>query len=617
MLRRSLLFVSLFAMGLSAQGLPYVKEHYTKYEYEIPMRDGKKLFTAVYVPKDRSKTYPILLNRTPYSVAPYGVENYRPQLGPSEQFGKEGYIFAYQDVRGRYLSEGVFLEMTPHRPIKKSKADVDESSDTYDTVEWMISHVPVNNGKVGLYGISYPGFYAAAGMIDAHPALKAVSPQAPIGDLFMGDDAFHNGAFMLAANFGFYTSFRERKGPPARPENEPRFQFGTPSGYEFYLNMGPLYNSNERYLKNENPYWSDLLKHPNYDEFWKARNLVQYVKDVQPAVLMVGGWFDAEDLAGPLRLFRAVEENGRKSDNTLVMGPWPHGGWARIDGDRLGDLTFGDKTSLYFREKIEFPFFEHHLKGKGSPALPKAYLFETGTNQWRKFEKWPPQEATAKSLYLRADGKLTWEAPADNSGFDEYVSDPAHPVPYLNAVTQGMASDYMTADQRFASTRPDVLVYQTDPLEEDVTIAGPVTPKLFASTSGTDSDWVVKLIDVYPADYPDPQPNPRDVRMAGYQQLVRGEPIRGKFRRGFEKPEPFQPGRMEQVRYSMPDVCHTFRRGHRIMVQVQSSWFPLVDRNPQKFTDIPNARPEEFQKATQRIYRSRAGASAVEVLVLP
>ncbi len=387
--------------------------------------------------------------------------------------------------------------------------------------------------------------------------------------------------------------------------------------------MGPLANANEKYLKNQNSYWDDLLDHDAYDEYWQTRAQWPHMKNTTPAVMFVGGWFDAEDLAGPLKLFRAVKAGGPKAPVTLVMGPWLHGGWSRMDGDKLGNLSFDSKTGETYREQIELPFFLQNLKDKGdglkaSPdaKVPEAYLFETGTNQWRRFETWPPKEAVEKTLWLDAAGKLAWQAPSA-VGMDEYVSDPDKPVPVIGEIGPGMAGDYMTYDQRFASRRPDVLAYQTDPLDRDITITGPVTSVLHVSTTGTDSDFIVKLIDVYPDDYPGPEPNPKGVHMPGYQQLVRGEPIRGKFRDSFSKPEPFKPGERAKIEYVMPDICHTFRPGHRIMVQIQSSWFPLVDRNPQTFLSIPRAKAGDFRKATERIYRGGPDGSGLLLQVLP
>lgn len=604
--------------------IEYTREHYVKHEYHIPMRDGIKLFTVVYVPKDDGQAYPIMMQRTPYSVAPYGLDNYRPILGPSELFEKEGFIFVYQDVRGRHMSEGEFVDMPFHKTRLSGPTDTDESTDTYDTVDWLVKNVPNNNGKAGIWGVSYGGFYAAFGMIDAHPALVAASPQAPVGDVANGDDAFHNGAFFLAANFGFYQFFEPRPGGPALPGRSMARLARTPDAYDFFLRMGPLVRSEELYFKGKNPYWTANLDHPNYDEYWQVRSLVPHMKAIKPAVLFVGGWFDAEDLAGPLKLFYALEKNGPQGPNTLIMGPWSHGGWSRGDGDRLGNLSFKVKTGEFYRANIEFPFFLYHLKGKGEGlrgpeggAVPKAWVFGTGANEWRRFEVWPPREARQKILYLGPGGTLSFEAAAGKAmAFDEYVSDPSKPVPVISHTGDGMPDDYMSEDQRFAARRPDVLVYETEPLESDVTIAGPISPSLRVSTSGTDSDFVVKLIDVYPNDHPDPAPNPARVRMGGYQQLVRGEPFRGKFRKSLTKPEPFKPGKAATIDFSMPDVCHTFLKGHRIMVQIQSSWFPLTDRNPQKFVDIPKAKVSDFRKAVERVYRGGPEGSRIRVLVL-
>ena len=604
----------------------YAKAHYTKYEFRISMRDGKRLFTSVYVPKDDSQPWPFMMDRTPYNVGPYGEDQFKRTLGPSDEFEKAGYIFVYQDVRGRYMSEGDFLEMRPHIDVKKSPQDVDESSDTYDTIEYLLKHVTNNNGKVGIWGISYPGFYTSASIIDSHPALKAASPQAPMTDLFRGDDAYHNGAFKVAANFGFYTGFKPQPEPMTPPKVTVPFDMGTPNGYEFYLNAGSTINLDTKYLKGGNWLFHDQLVHTVYDDYWKARDLSQHMHKITCAVLTVGGWYDAEDLAGPFRTFHSIGEKNPGTVNQIALGPWVHGGWARSDGDRLGDIPFNAKTSEQFRKEIQFPFFEFHLKGKGK-GLANATTFETGTNVWRKNDQWPPAAAKAQTLYFQAGGKLSFTAPADASGVDEYVSDPAHPVPFTSFITDTVPQRYMIDDQRFATQRSDVLVYQTEPLEENITIAGPISPKLFVATSGTDSDFVVKLIDVYPNDFPDPvAADPAvgkrvlgapAIRMGGYQQLMRAEPFRAKFRNSWEKPEAMTPGKMEKISFEMPDVHHTFRRGHRIMVQVQSSWFPLVDRNPQTFTDIPNAKPEDFKKATEQVFRSKVAPSGVEVLVMP
>jgi uncharacterized protein len=607
-----------------------VKEHYTKYEYRIPMRDGVHLFTSVYVPKDASHAYPFLITRTPYSVGPYGVDRYRTRLGPSPDFDKSGYIFVFQDVRGRFMSEGSFIEMRPHIDNKRSKQDVDDSSDLYDTIDWLLKNVPNNNGNAGIWGISYPGFFTSASMIDSHPALKAASPEAPMTNLFMGDDAYHGGAFMLAANFGFYTFFTPQENPRLPQKNNHEFDFGTKDAYDFFLNAGPLSNL-RKYLNGNTTLWDDQATHDTLDDYWKARDLAPHLKNIHCAVLTVGGWFDAEDLQGPFTTFHSIDKNNPGIFNALVIGPWVHGGWARYNGEHLGRVEFAADTSEYYRKNIVFPFFEHFLKGTPDPKLPKAYVFETGTNVWKQYQAWPPENTERKMLYLQPGGALSFDPPADGSLSDEYVSDPAKPVPFVNYAALELPQEYMVSDQRFADKRTDVLVYQTPVLQEDITIAGPISPKLFVSTSGTDSDFDVKLIDVYPVDYPDSKqdahPDDRDkprkdvgipeFSMGGYEQLVRGEPFRGKFRHSFGKPQPFTPGKVEEVDFTMPDINHTFRRGHRIMVQIQSSWFPLTDRNPQTFVTIPDAKPTDFVKASEKIYHSKGQASGIAVQVIP
>lgn len=603
---------------LAAQGLEYVKEHYTKYEFNIPMRDGVKLFTAVYAPKDHSQRYPILFNRTPYGAVPYGVDRYKSDLGPSPHFGREGYIFAYQDVRGRWMSGGEFVNVRPIRPHTGDPKVIDESTDARDTIEWLLAHVENHNGRVGMWGISYPGYYTASALVDSHPALKAASPQAPIADWFVGDDWHHNGALFLPHAFNFMAAFGHPRPAPIKRSDRP-FDHGTPDGYQFFLRMGPLANADATYFKGDVAFWNELMRHDTYDAFWKERDLRPHLKSIRPAVMTVGGWFDAENLFGALETYRTIESGNPGASNTLVMGPWPHGGWARDPGDSLGAVRFNSKTSQFYAEHIELPFFEFHLKGKKALDQPEAWVFETGRNEWRSYRTWPPESATPKSLFLGANGRLAFDPPQGEgtSAFDEYPSDPARPVPFLDEITIGMKKEYMVADQRFASRRPDVLTYQTEPLLEDVTLVGPIRAKLNVSTSGTDSDWIVKLIDVYPDDYPDPEPNPSGVRMGGYEQLVRGEVMRGKFRRSYETPEPFEPGEPTEVNFTLQDVNHTFRPGHRIMVHVQSTWFPLVDRNPQKFVGINTATESDFQAATQKVYRSKDKASRLEVLVLP
>ena len=602
-------------VALLGQGLDYVKANYTKHEHYISMRDGVRLYTAVFSPKDDSKAYPILLQRTPYSIGPYGSDQSRHGVGPSPTFGREGYIVAFQDVRGRWMSEGTFEHVRPHKEKKGGPRDIDESTDTYDTIEWLIKNVPNNNGRVGMWGISYPGFYVAAGMIDAHPALKAASPQAPVADWFTADDWHHNGALLLAHAVGWFS----RAGWPfAKPTTQypgPSIEREIEDGYEFYMRLQPMRKVQEKYFKNQMAFWNDMMTNDRRTEFWKARNIRPHLKNIKPAVMTVGGWYDAENLAGAVEVYRAVEKQSPGGSNMLVMGPWVHGGWAGGPGDTLGDVRFDSATAEFYREKIEFPFFDKILKGEGDHGLPEAYVFETGTNQWRRFDVWPPPTVTARTLHFHAGGRLAFEPPTQAEAHDEYVSDPAKPVPATPGLHAGMAQRYMVDDQRFAARRSDVLVYQTEPLEEAVTFAGPITPSLHVSTTGTDSDWIVKVIDVYPDRYPDEKGNTNNT-LGGYQQLVRGEVIRGKFRNSLETPEPFTPGKPAKVEFFVHDIFHTFRRGHRIMVQVQSTWFPLVNLNPQKFMSINDATEADFQKATQRVYRSKAMPSGVRVGVL-
>ena len=603
--------LALWLLGSPAfpQGVEYVRQHYNSHEYRIAMRDGRKLFTLVYTPKDTSRRRPMLLTRTPYGATPYSADAYNPTLGPSEKLAREGYVIAYQDVRGRNKSEGEFVDVRPYNPRKNGPNDIDESSDAWDTVDWLVKNIPNNNGSVGVWGISYPGFYAAMAAIDAHPAVKAVSPQAPVTEWFLGDDYHHNGAFFLASSFNFLAFF-------ARP-GELAFSHGTPDGYQFFLNLGPLAKANARYFQGKSRFWDDVVRHPNYDDFWKARTMLPHLKNIRPAMMTVGGWFDAEDVYGTLQVYQTIERQNPGAYNILVMGPWRHGGWARRDGDVLGNLHFDAKTSFLYRDEIESPFFEHFLGGKADPRLPEAYVFQTGSNRWQRYSAWPPKEASPAAWYVRGSAALS-SAPPPETGvaFDEYLSDPSRPVPFIDWIDIGMPAEYMVADQRFASRRPDVLTYSTGALERDFTAAGPITATLHVSTTGTDSDWVVKLIDVYPDDYPDPVPNPAGVRMGGYQQLVRGEPMRGRFGNSFEKPEPFVPGKTTRVEFVLPDICHTFRAGHRVMLQIQSSWFPLVDRNPQQFVDIYQAVESDFRKATQRLYRSKEFPSGIRLSVL-
>ena len=602
----------LFAQTDSA----YVRDNYTKIERMIPMRDGVKLFTAIYIPKEKGK-YPFMINRTPYTVRPYGENEYKTSLGPSPLFIREKFIFVYQDVRGKWMSEGEFVDVRPHIDNKKGKTQVDESSDTYDTIDWLTKNVPGNNGKAGIYGISYPGFYSTASLPGAHPGLKAVSPQAPVTDWFMGDDFHHNGAFFLTDAFNFYSSFGVPRPKPITPDKGPKpFQFPIEDNYRFYLSIGALKNVKEKYFGDSIKFWNDLMANGTYNDFWKARNIRTHLKNIKPAVLVVGGFFDAEDTFGALATYQAIEKQDSKANNKLVMGPWFHGGWARGTGERFNDIEFGQPTSTWYQNDVEFPFFMHHLKAAPATEIPEATIFLTGSNEWKKFASWPPKDTENRTLYFHANGKLSFDAPAEKGSFDEYVSDPNKPVPYQNGVQPRRTREYMIDDQRFAARRPDVQVYETEVLTEDISLTGPLMAKLKVSTTGTDADYVVKLIDVYPEDATAPQPNSNNVLMGGYQMLVRGEVMRGKFRNSFEKPEPFVPGKITEVNYTLPDVGHTFKKGHKIMIQVQNSWFPLVDRNPQKFVDIYNAQDSDFQKATHRIYHDAENPSSLVVTVL-
>ena len=604
--------------GQQAQDDAFVRANYAKREAYVPMRDGVRLFTAVYAPKDQSKPYPILLSRTPYSIAPYGPEAYRATVGPSPAFMRDGYIVVYQDVRGRWMSEGEFDHMRPHKPAKSGAGDIDESTDTYDTIEWLLKNVPNHNGRVGMWGISYPGFYTSAGAIDAHPALVAASPQAPVADWFSSDDWHHNGAFLLAHAFGWFS----RNGWPFTQPTTERpgtpVDFGTDDAYQFYQDLGPLRNANLRYFKGEMAFWNDMMAHDRKDEFWTPRNILPHLQDIKPAVMTVGGWYDAENLYGALETYRAIETQSQGTFNILVMGPWVHGGWARGSGDALGDVRFGSSTAPFYQEQIELPFFQSYLKGKGAPDLPEAFAFETGANAWHRFDAWPPRGAQTRTLYLDERGRLSTSAPSNEAAtpYDEYVSDPAKPVPSTPGIAPGMPQRYMVDDQRHAARRPDVLVYQTEPLADELTVAGAIDVRLQASTTGTDQDFVVKLIDVYPGRYPDEAGRTANT-LGHYQQLVRGDVMRGKFRNSLSKPEPFVPGQITAVRVPLMDVFHTFRRGHRLMIQIQSTWFPLLDINPGRFMNIFEAAEPDFQKTTQRIFRSRARPSSLSMPVLP
>jgi putative CocE/NonD family hydrolase len=616
----SFLFLLVFSVQAFAQtaspDASYVTENYQKFEYQIPMRDGKKLFTAVYVPKDHSKKHPFMMDRTCYSVAPYGKDNYKSALGPSSLFLHDGYIFVYQDVRGRWMSEGIYEEMTPEHNAHKSKMDVDEGTDTYDTIDWLLKHIPDNNGKVGVWGISYPGFYTTTALLSRHPALVAASPQAPIADLYR-DDAFHNGAFMLVANFGFYPGFTNRQDAKPTTRRAKEFDAGTEDGYDFFLKMGSMRNTNVKYYKDSIRLWNEMLDHPNYDQHWKDRNVLSHLNNIKAATLVTGGWYDAEDLYGAIHTYKVLRQKNPSTPVYFAMGPWVHGGWARGNGDHLGDVDFGGPTGPFYREKIEFAFFSHYLKGTPL-SLPAVSTFETGKNEWKTFSSWPPKDAEEKKLYFLPAGKLSFKAPQAGAVLNaEYVSDPKNPVPFLNHKSMDMDREYMTADQRFVSDRKDVLSFQTEVLDEDLTLAGNIMANLKVATTGTDADWVIKVLDVYPDSAENTKYTGKDVQMAGYQQMVRSEAMRGKFRKGFDKPQAFVPGKVTPVNFELQDILHTFKKGHRIMVQLQSTWFPLIDRNTQQFQDIMKAKDTDFKAATNKLYSSAANPSYLQVRVMP
>ncbi len=608
---------TVFAAGKINEDSLYLATHYTKAEYRIPMRDGITLFTVVYTPVDTSKKYPVLFNRTPYNVAPYGDEMgfvFRRGLAPV--YLREGFIFVFQDVRGRFMSEGTFRHMPPFIDDKKTNQQVDEGSDAWDTIDWLIKNLKNHNGRVGMWGISYPGYYTSCAAINAHPALKCVSPQAPIGDWFF-DDAHHHGAFFLAAMFDFMAVMDQpRHGLSTTwPVS---YDFKTPDGYSFYKKMEPLSRAKAAYFGDSIAFWNELVNHPDYDSFWQQRNLLPHLKNISIPVLVVGGWYDAEDLYGTFHTYKSIEKNNPACKNAIVVGPWIHGGWARTDGSSLGNVSFKSRTSDYYRDSVEFPFFTYYLKDKGTLRLAPATMFMTGKNEWKKFDQWPPKNTETRKLYLHDQESLSFIPPGKSEApYDEFVSDPFKPVPYTEDIAFEMSKQYMTDDQRFASHRPDVLVYKTAVLEEEVTLAGPTLAHLVVSTTGSDADWIVKLIDVYPPDAPDnPTTNDR-MKMGEYQQMVRSEVIRGRFRNGYVRPVPFVPGKVEQVDLELQDVLHCFKKGHRIMVQIQSTWFPLVDINPQKFTDnIFLAKESDFIKATHRVFHQSGNETYVEVNVL-
>lgn len=612
-----LLSVASVSNAQHEQDSAWIRDHYTKQEIYIQMRDGVKLYTAVYMPNDKSEKHPILMNRTPYSCSPYGATNFRAFWNNHwKYYMRENYIIVLQDVRGRYMSEGEFEDVRPFDADKKSNSEIDEASDTYDAIDWLVKNLPGNNGRVGVFGISYPGFYSTMAAASGHPALKAVSPQAPVTNWFLGDDFHHNGAFFQMDAFAFYSSFGKPRPRPTTQGNQ-GFNFPVRDNYEFYLQAGSL-PTLTAYMGDSIRFWKQLMAHPNYDSFWQVRDARKAMYDVKPAMLVVGGLFDAEDCWGAWNLYKAIEKQSPATNNKIVMGPWYHGQWASRDGSRLGNVQFGDNTAFYYQNEIEIPFFNYYLKQKGDePQLPEASIFFTGSNSWSSLPQWPPADVEMKSVFLNENGSLTWQTGSPKSS-RQYTSDPAHPVPYTEDVHFGRTREYMTDDQRFASRRPDVLTWQTPVLTEDLTLAGPVIANLLVSLSTTDADFVVKIIDVFPDNFTYPGqslPAGRSATgsypMNGYQQLVRGEIMRGRFRQSFEQPVPFKPGKTELVRFELPDVAHSFKKGHRLMIQVQSSWFPLADRNPQQFVNIYEAKPTDFLKSDIKVF----GNSSIELPV--
>ena len=585
--------------------------NYYKIERMVPMRDGVRLFTSFYIPKDSIEKHPFLMTRTPYSCAPYGENK---MMAAWNSYGmvylRENYIFVSQDVRGRYMSEGVFADVRPFNKNKKTKKEIDEASDTYDAIDWMLKNIPGNNGNVGVFGISYPGFYSTEAALSGHPALKAVSPQAPVTDWFIGDDFHHNGAFFMMDGFSFYPTFGK---PHPKPTQDYGEGFITPikDNYKFYLQAGAIKNL-ATMIGDSIKFWHEMYQHPTYDAWWQARNARVGLYNVKPAMLWVGGLFDAEDCFGAWNCYKATKAQSTGTNNKLVMGPWYHGQWTR-EGSYLGNVGFASNTAAYFQQNIELPFFNYYLKAKGNvDAIAEANIFFSGENNWKKFTQWPPQNVTNKALYITADGKLSFDKIAPGAAgtkgtanFSEYTSDPAHPVPYTQDVQNERTREYMTDDQRFAGSRPDVLSFSTDTLTEDLTLAGPVIADLITAISTTDADFVVKVIDVFPDNFAYDtamKNNGKDYPMGGYEMLVRGEIMRGKFRNSYEKPEPFIAGKISEVKYALPDIAHTFKVGHKLMIQIQSTWFPLVDRNPQKFINIYTASDSDFQKANIKIY---------------
>ena len=595
------IFIFKTSMAVNADSLWFVS-NYVKKEVYIPMRDGVKLFTSIYIPKDELEKHPFLMTRTPYSCAPYGEEKYMALWNNYKMnYAKENYIFVSQDVRGRYMSYGKFEDVRPFNKNKKGN-EIDEASDTYDTVDWLVKNISNNNGNLGVTGTSYPGFYSTEAALSNHPAVKAVSPQAPVTDWFMGDDFHHNGAFFMMDGFSFYPTFGKPHPAPTMSYGE---GFTTPikDNYKFYLEAGPVKNL-ATMIGDSIAFWHEMYKHPNYDAWWQARNARVGLYNVKPAMLWVGGVFDAEDCWGAWNCYKATKKQSPQTNNKIVMGPWYHGQWSR-EGSYLGNVRFESNTSAYFQQQMEIPFFNYYLKNKGSVNdLANASIFFTGANQWQQFNTWPPQNTSNTDLFVSTNNSLSFAAPTVAKSAYTYTSDPAHPVPYTEDVHQRRTREYMTDDQRFASRRPDVLTL-TMPLTQDLTLAGAVIADLHTSITTTDADYVVKIIDVFPDDFVytlNTLGSGKDYPMGGYQMLVRGEIMRGKFRESFTTPTPFVPKKETHVKFELPDVAHTFKKGHTLMIQIQSSWFPLADRNPQQFLNIYTASEKDFKKADISIF---------------
>ena len=597
----------------------FIIRNYDKKEYMVPMRDGKKLFTQVYIPKDKGEKYPMLMTRTLYNVSPKGEQkmDYRNNLGPNTNFMREKYIFVRQDVRGKFMSEGEFLQVRPVLNQYRSRKDIDETTDTYDTIDWLVKNIPNNNGRVGMFGCSYGGFYSVLGAVNAHPALKAISPHAPVADWFVGDDWHHNGAFFMfqAVNWMRRNDFNR----PKPIKNYPPRPFNVPSNnaYDFYLKMGPISNINKLFFKDRSPFWNHMFDHPDYDGFWQERNTLPHLQKIKPVVLNVGGWFDAEDLYGTLATYQAIEKQNPNARNMLIMGPWYHCDWYNIGNNIVENVRLNRGiASRCYNEKYILPFFNHHLKGKGEFVMPEALMYDTGSLGWQEFAAWPPKDSQFKNYYLAPSGCLKQDLPQKQDDFDEYISDPAKPVPHTARISARWSYHFLHEDQRFAAVRPDVLVYETPELTEGITVAGPIAVDLYVSTSRTAADWVVKVIDVFPNNTPNPRPNPNRVSMGGYQMLVRGDIMRGRYRDSLENPKPFVPGKVTRVKFVLPDIFHTFKKGHKLMVQVQSSWFPLSDRNPQTYVNIYKAKSEDFKKATHRVYHTKKYPSHIQFQVI-